>query len=177
MGPTGVKGEKVSLATFSRLQAGQHPKCLHTYLALIQALQGSPLPEVNILLLSTAFKTPDDLAPAFISYLASCHVSRGAVLSQAPFPSPQSQAWPGFPQPCILTWQGEPCEPCPTLSKPEDGDGYTVAFPGPPGEKGEPGPPGLGLPGKQVSSWVIAGGAQRKGQTLPGSFGSLDGGE
>lgn len=65
--------------------------------------------------------------------------------------SPDAKPGLGHPQPCVLDWQGEPCEPCAALSKPQDGDGHVVAFPGPPGEKGEPGPPGFGLPGKQVS--------------------------
>lgn len=52
-----------------------------------------------------------------------------------------------------------------------------VALPGPPGDKGEPGPPGFGLPGKQVSSQVVAGGAQSEEGPLRGSLGSLDSGE
>lgn len=52
-----------------------------------------------------------------------------------------------------------------------------VTLPGPPGEKGETGPPGFGLPGKQVSSWVVAGKAQSGEGPLPGSLGSMDRGE
>lgn len=96
--------------------------------------------------------------------------------------SPDAKPGLGHPQPCVLDWQGEPCEPCAALSKPQDGDGHMVAFPGPPGEKGEPGPPGFGLPGKQVSFRASGEGMQTGlktgvGPHLGGSLGSLGSGE
>uniref|UniRef100_A0A452FV55 Collagen alpha-1(XVI) chain n=1 Tax=Capra hircus TaxID=9925 RepID=A0A452FV55_CAPHI len=75
-------------------------------------------------------------------------------------PSPRFQAWAGVPQSCVLARQGEPCEPCRTLTEHQDEDSHVVALPGPRGEKGEPGPPGFGLPGKQVSSGACGGGIQ-----------------
>ena len=76
----------------------------------------------------------------------------------ASLPSPRFQAWPRVPQPCVLAWQGEPCEPCPALFQHQEEDSHVVALPGPPGKKGEPGPPGFGLPGKHVSSGARGGG-------------------
>lgn len=96
--------------------------------------------------------------------------------------SPDAKPGLGHPQPCVLDWQGEPCEPCAALSKPQDGDDHVVAFPGPPGEKGEPGLPGFGLPGKQVSFRASGAGnadraQDRVGPHLGGSLGSLVSGE
>lgn len=126
--------------------------------------------------------TPDGLAPpSFLtcSFTTSpeislahsrCHVPPGYI--------PQIPSLAGGPQPCVLARQGEPCEPCSALSKPQNGDSHVVALQGPPGEKGEPGPPGFGLPGKQVSSRASRGcrqGGERRGPPwvswLPGQWG------
>lgn len=125
VGPTGIKGEKVSLGTFSRCGQGELPQ---RTLALIQALRGSPLPEGNILLLSVALETlvtwppcslltcPPTLAPERSLAQQKCYV-RPSSMPQAP----DAKSGPGSlppPNPVSLLGRGSlvnHAQPCPGL--------------------------------------------------------------
>lgn len=117
VGPTGIKGEKVSLGTFSRCGQGELPQ---RTLALIQALQDSPLLSVALETLVTwpprsLLTCPPTLSPERSLAQQKCYV-RPSSMPQAPDPKSGPGSLP--PNPVSLLGRGSlvsHVQPCPGL--------------------------------------------------------------